>query len=111
MQFWYVAVTGASQATQLVKSPAAKQESWVRSLGQEDPLEKEMAPIPVCLRGESHEQRAWEAMVHRAAESQTSLKRLSMHAIVVNILVQRNSFITWVSSSSNTEELTKALKF
>ena len=28
---------------QLVKNPPAKQESQVRSLGQEDPLEKEMA--------------------------------------------------------------------
>ena len=29
--------------TQLVKNLSAMQESWVRSLGQEDPLEKEMA--------------------------------------------------------------------
>ena len=28
---------------QVVKNPPAKQEIWVRSLGQEDPLEKEMA--------------------------------------------------------------------
>ena len=27
----------------MVKNPPAKQEKWVRSLGQEDPLEKEMA--------------------------------------------------------------------
>ena len=29
--------------TQMVKNPLAMQETWVRSLGQEDPLEKEMA--------------------------------------------------------------------
>ena len=29
---------------QLVKSLPAMQETWVQSLGQEDPLEKEMAP-------------------------------------------------------------------
>ena len=29
---------------QLVKNPPAMQETWVRSLGWEDPLEKEMAP-------------------------------------------------------------------
>ena len=29
--------------TQLVKNPPAMQETWVRSLGWEDPLEKEMA--------------------------------------------------------------------
>ena len=28
---------------QIVKNPPAVQETWVRSLGQEDPLEKEMA--------------------------------------------------------------------
>ena len=27
----------------MVKSPLAMQETWVRSLGQEDPLEKDMA--------------------------------------------------------------------
>ena len=33
------------------------QETWVQSLGWEDPLEKEMAPTPVFLPGESHGQR------------------------------------------------------
>ena len=27
----------------MVKNPSAKQEMWVQSLGQEDPLDKEMA--------------------------------------------------------------------
>ena len=34
------------------------QETWVRSLGWEDPLEKEMAPAPVLLPGKSHGQRS-----------------------------------------------------
>ena len=33
------------------------QEMWVQSLGQKDPLEKEMAPAPVFLPGEFHGQR------------------------------------------------------
>ena len=33
----------ASQVAQMVKSLPAMQESWVRSLGQKDALEKEMA--------------------------------------------------------------------
>ena len=33
----------ASLVAQLVKNLPAMQETWVRSLGQEDPLEKEMA--------------------------------------------------------------------
>ena len=34
------------------------QEMWVVSLGQEDPLEEEMAPTPVFLPGKSHGQRS-----------------------------------------------------
>ena len=33
-----------SLVAQMVKCLSAMQETWVRSLGQEDPLEKEMAP-------------------------------------------------------------------
>ena len=40
------------------KSLPAVQETWVQFLGQEDPLEKEMAPTPGFLPGESHGQRS-----------------------------------------------------
>ena len=33
----------ASLVTQMVKHPPAMRETWVRSLGREDPLEEEMA--------------------------------------------------------------------
>ena len=33
-------------------------ETWVRSLGGEDPLEQEVAPAPVFLPGEPHGQRS-----------------------------------------------------
>ena len=33
-------------------------ETWIQSLGGEDPLEKEMATTPVCLPGESQGQRS-----------------------------------------------------
>ena len=36
-------MTGASLVAQMVKRLPAVQETWVRSLGREDPLEKEMA--------------------------------------------------------------------
>ena len=44
----------------MVKNLPATQETWVRSLGQEDPLEKGVAwqPTPVFLPGESHGQRS-----------------------------------------------------
>ena len=45
----------ASLVTQLVKNPPAMQETWVQSLGWEDPLEKVSLPIPVFWPGEFHE--------------------------------------------------------
>ena len=45
---------GASLVAQRVKHLPAVWETRVRSLGWEDPLEKEMAPTPVFLPGESH---------------------------------------------------------
>ena len=44
---------------QLVKSLPAVQETWVRSLGQGDPLEKGMAPTPVSLSGKPRDRGAW----------------------------------------------------
>ena len=37
---------------QLVKNPAAMWETWVLSLGWEDPLERERLPTPVVWPGE-----------------------------------------------------------
>ena len=42
---------------QTVKNLPVMQETWVRSLGWEDPLEKGMMPTPVLLPGASHGQR------------------------------------------------------
>ena len=41
--------TRASLVAQLVKNLPAMQETWVQSLGQEDPLEKEMATYSSTL--------------------------------------------------------------
>ena len=49
---------------QLVKNPPTMQETWVQSLGQEDPLEKEMATHSSILSGESHGQRSLADTVH-----------------------------------------------
>ena len=48
---------GASLVAQTVKNLPTMQETWVGSLGQEDPLEKGI-PSPVLLPGEFHEQRS-----------------------------------------------------
>ena len=57
---------------QTVKNPPAMQEAWVRSLGQEDPLEKEMATHSSILAWRIPLDRgARRATVHRIAMSQT----------------------------------------
>ena len=43
-----------SLIAQLVKNPLAMWDTWVRSLGWGDPLEKGMATTPVFLPGEFH---------------------------------------------------------
>jgi len=47
---------------QTVKSLPARQETWVQSLGQEDPLEKEMAT-------HSMDRGAWWATIHGVTRS------------------------------------------
>ena len=45
----------------MAKEPACSAgdaDTWVQSLGQENPLEKEMQPTPVVLPGKSHAQRS-----------------------------------------------------
>ena len=42
----------------MVKNLSAMQETWVQSLGQEDPLEKGMQTTPVFLPGEFYGQRS-----------------------------------------------------
>ena len=57
---------------QSVKSPPAMWEASVRSLGQEDPLEKETATHSSILAGEFHGE-AWWATVHGVTKSWTRL--------------------------------------
>ena len=47
----------ASLMAQMVKNPPAMQETWVQSLGWEDPLEKEMATHSSILSWIIHKQR------------------------------------------------------
>ena len=48
---------GASLVVQMVRSLSAMEETWVRSLGWEDPWKRKCLPTPVFLLGESHGQR------------------------------------------------------
>ena len=49
----------------MIKDLPAMQETWVRPLGQKDPLEKEMAIPPVFLPGEFLGQRSLESYSSR----------------------------------------------
>ena len=54
----------------MVKNLPAMQETWVQSLDQEDPLEKEMATHSSVLAWEipwTEDRRAWWAVVHGVA--------------------------------------------
>ena len=58
---------------QTVKNPPAMWETWVRSLGWEDPLEEEIATHSSILAWRiSTDRGAWRAVVHRVAELDTT---------------------------------------
>ena len=62
----------ASLVAQLVKNLLAMQETLVRFLGQEDPLEEGMATYSSILAWRiSMDKGAWRATVHGVAKSQT----------------------------------------
>ena len=65
----------------MVKNLPARQETWVRSLGCEDPLQKGMAThsTPVFLLGESHGQRSLAGYSPRGCKELYTTERLSMH--------------------------------
>ena len=64
----------ASLVAQMVKNPLAVRETWIQSLGWEDPLEEGMATHSSILAWRIPLDRgAWWATVHGVAKSQTQL--------------------------------------
>ena len=64
----------ASLVAQSVKNPPAMRETWLRSLGWEDPLEEGMATRSSILTWRIPMDRgAWRTTVHGVAKSQTPL--------------------------------------
>ena len=60
-----------SLVAQMVKRLPTMQETWVQSLGQEDPLEKETAThSSICLENPM-DRGAWWATVHGVTKSRT----------------------------------------
>ena len=56
---------------QVMKNLSARQETWIPSLGREDPWRREWQPIPVFLPGEFHGQRSLVGYSPWARKSRT----------------------------------------
>ena len=64
----------ASLVAQMVKNPPAMRETWVQSLGWEDPLEEGMATHPSILAWRiSMDRGAWWAIWSMGSQSRTRL--------------------------------------
>ena len=67
-------IPGVSLVAQTVKNPPAMWETWVQSLGWEDPLEKSLAiHFSILVWRIPMDRGAWWASVHRVVKSQTRL--------------------------------------
>ena len=67
-----IIVSWAFLVAQSIYNPPAMQETWIRSLGREDPLEDGMAIHPSILAWRIPKDRgAWWAAVHGVTRSQT----------------------------------------
>ena len=62
----------ASLVAQMVKNPCVMQETWVQSLGWEDPPEVGMATYSSIVWTIPMDREAWWATVHRVAELDTT---------------------------------------
>ena len=74
--YLFVRIMGirVSLVAQLLTNPLAVQETWVQTLGLEDPLEEGMATHPSILAWRIPMDRgAWRATVHGVTKSQTRL--------------------------------------
>ena len=70
----------------MVKNSSAmqeRQEMWVQSLGQEDPLEKETQPTPVFLPGKPRGQRSLVGYSPEGSKETDMTERLSTHKLGV----------------------------
>ena len=65
--------------TQTVKNPPVMQETRLQSLGWEDPLEKEMAPLQYSCLENPMDRGSWQATVHGVTKSDMT-EWLSTHA-------------------------------
>ena len=63
----------------MVNNPPAMQESWIRSLCQEDPLEKGVEPTSALLRGEFHGQSSLEGYSRWGHKESDTTERFTLY--------------------------------
>ena len=102
----------------MAQNPPAMQETWVCSLGWEDPLEEGMATTPVLFPGELHGQRSlagckvrhdWAAK-HSTAQTYVMEKKMATHSIILAWKIpwteEAGGYSPWGRSKSDrTEQL------
>ena len=81
---------------QLVENLPARWETWVQSLGWEDPLEKEKATHSSILVWRNHGRQAWQATVH-------GLQRVERDWVTFTFI----SFSTWLVFSGRSKRFFK----
>ena len=62
----------------MVKNLPAMQETWVQSLSQEDPQEREWLPTPVFSSREFMDRGAWQAIAHRGHQELDMIWQLTL---------------------------------
>ena len=80
----------------MVKRLPAMQETQVQSLGQEDPLEKEMQPTPGFLPEKSHRQRSLAGCSPWGCKESATTERLHFHVLTAICC----SFSSWFYTAS-----------
>ena len=81
---FYKSVQGFQGGT-VVKNPPAKQETWVQSLGWEDPAPEQGNgnPLQYSSLGNPMDRGAWWATVHGVAESDMNNSKIFHYVILI----------------------------
>ena len=79
---WNLFISEFVQVFQMVRNPPAMRETWVRSLGQEDPLGEGMAtPLQYSCLENPMDRGAWRVTVHGVTKSRTWLSDSAQHNV------------------------------
>ena len=77
-------IQNSASLAQAVKKLPAIRETWVQSLGWEDPLEKEWPPTLAFLPGEAHGQRSLEGYSPCGHKESDMAERLTLYYLTEN---------------------------